>query len=114
VLMGFRSRRAVDGDVVFVTVPVPGWLKNELVGLAEGSGVSFQRLVVLLLTNGVRVEVGKPSLQVGGFVEPLSGVVAYLRGERRLEPCGLPVCVKVPVDVLGSSFCDVCGVCLRG
>jgi len=114
VLMGFRSRRAVGGDTVFVTVPVPGWLKNELVDLAEGSGVSFQRLVVLLLTNGVRVEGGKPSLQVGGFVEPLSGVVAYLRGERRLEPCGLPVCEKRVVDVLGSSFCDVCGVCLGG
>jgi hypothetical protein len=51
--MGFRSRRAVDGDTVFVTVPVPGWLKNGLVDLAEGSGVSFQRLVGLLLVNGV-------------------------------------------------------------
>ena len=113
-LMGFRSRRAVDGDTVFVTVPVPGWLKNELVDLAEGSGVSFQKLVGLLLVNGVRVEVGKPSFELGGSVEPLVGVLAYLRGERRLEPCGQVSCVKVPVEVLGSSFCDVCGVCLRG
>jgi hypothetical protein len=113
VLMGFRSRRAVDGDTVFVTVPVPGWLKNGLVDLAEGSGVSFQRLVGLLLVNGLRDAEGRALLEVSDPVEPLSGVVAYLRGERRLEPCGQPSCDKKPVEVLGSSFCDVCGVCLR-
>ena len=112
--MGFKAKRALDEDMVFLTVPIPGWLKNELVDLAEGSGVSFQKLVGLLLVNGVRVEVGKPSFELGGSVEPFGGVVAYLRGERRLEPCGLPSCEKKSVEVLGSSFCDVCGVCLQG
>lgn len=111
--MGFRSRRAVDGDTVFVTVPVPGWLKNGLVDLAEGSGVSFQRLVALLLVNGLRDAEGSALLEFGKPVDSLSGVVAYLRGERRLEPCGLPSCDKRVVEVLGSTFCDVCGVCLR-
>lgn len=111
--MGFRSRRAVDGDTVFLTVPVPGWLKNGLVDLAEGSGVSFQRLVGLLLVNGLRDAEGRVLLEVGSDpVDSLGGVLAYLRGERRLEPCGLPVCEKKPVEVLGSRFCDVCGVCL--
>ncbi len=113
VLVGFRSRRAVDGDTVFVTVPVPGWLKNRLVDLSVGSGVSFQKLVGLLLVNGVRDVEGRVLLEVSDPVEPFGGVVAYLRGERRLEPCGQPFCVKVPVEVLGSTFCDVCGVCLR-
>ena len=113
VLLGFRSRRAVDGDTVFVTVPLPGWLKNGLVDLAEGSGVSFQKLVGLLLVNGLRDAEGRALLEVSDPVEPLSGVVAYLRGERRLEPCGLPFCGKKPVEVLGSVFCDTCGVCLR-
>ena len=111
--MGFSSRRARDGDSVYVTVPIPGWLKNGLVDLAEGSGVSFQKLVGLLLVNGVRDAEGRALLEVSDPVEPLSGVVAYLRGERRLEPCGLPSCDKRAVDVLGSTFCDVCGVCLR-
>ena len=114
VLVGFSSRRAVDGDTVFVTVPVPGWLKNRLVDLAVGSGVSFQKLVGLLLVNGVRDVEGRVLLEVSDDpVEPFGGVVAYLRGERRLEPCGQPSCVKVPVEFLGSTFCDVCGVCLR-
>lgn len=112
VLMGFRSRRARDGDMVFVTVPLPGWLKNGLVDLAEVRELSFQKLVGLLLVNGVRDAEGRALLEVSDPVEPLSGVVAYLRGERRLEPCGLPSCDKKPVEVLGSSFCDVCGVCL--
>ena len=111
--MGFSSRRARDGDSVYVTVPIPGWLKNGLVDLAEGSGVSFQKLVGLLLVNGVRDAEGRALLEVSDPVEPLSGVVAYLRGERRLEPCGLPSCDKRAVDVLGSTFCDTCGVCLR-
>ncbi len=112
--MGFSSRRAVDGDSVYVTVPIPGWLKNRLVDLSVGSGVSFQKLVGLLLINGVRDAEGRALLEVSDEpVEPLSGVVAYLRGERRLEPCGLPSCEKRVVEVLGSSFCDVCGVCLR-
>ena len=111
-LMGFRSRRAVDGDTVYVTVPVPGWVKNGLVDLALVSGVSFQRLVGLLLVNGLRDAEGLALLEVGEPVEPLGGVLAYLRGERRLEPCGQVSCDKKPVDVLGSSFCDVCGVCL--
>ena len=113
-LMGFRSRRAVDGDTVFVTVPVPGWVKNGLVDLALVSEVSFQKLVGLLLVNGLRDAEGLALLEVDKPVEPLGGVLAYLRGERRLEPCGLPSCEKVPVEVLGSSFCDVCGVCLGG
>lgn len=108
-----KSKRAKASDTVFVTVPVPGWLKNSLVDLACDSDISFQRLVVLLLTNGLRVEAGKPSLQVDLPVDPVESLVAYLRGVRVLEPCGLPVCVKVPVEVLGSVFCDVCGVCLR-
>jgi hypothetical protein len=111
-LMGFRSRRAVDGDTVYVTVPVPGWVKNGLVDLALVSEVSFQRLVGLLLVNGLRDAEGLALLEVDKPVEPLGGVLAYLRGERRLEPCGQVSCVKVPVEVLGSSFCDVCGVCL--
>ena len=111
--MGFRSRRAVSDEVVFVTVPVPGWLKNGLVDLAEGSGVSFQKLVGLLLVNGLRDSEGRALLEVSDPVDSLSGVVAYLRGERRLEPCGLPSCDKRAVEVLGSVFCDVCGVCLR-
>lgn len=111
--MGFRSRRARDGDTVYVTVPVPGWLKNGLVDLAVVRELSFQKLVGLLLVNGLRDAEGLALLELDSGVEPLSGVVAYLRGERRLEPCGLPSCDKKPVDVLGSSYCDVCGVCLR-
>jgi len=110
--VGFRSRRARDGDLVYVTVPVPGWLKNELVDLAVLKELSFQKLVGLLLVNGVRDAEGRALLEVSDPVEPLSGVVAYLQGERRLEPCGLPSCGKKPVEVLGSVFCDVCGVCL--
>lgn len=113
VLLGFRSRRARDGDTVYVTVPVPGWLKNGLVDLAVVRELSFQKLVGLLLVNGLRDAEGLALLELDSGVEPLSGVVAYLRGERRLEPCGLPSCDKKPVDVLGSSYCDVCGVCLR-
>lgn len=110
--MGFRSRRARDEDTVYVTVPVPGWLKNSLVDLAVVRELSFQKLVGLLLVNGVRDAEGLSLFEVSEPVEPLSGVVAYLRGERRLEPCGLPFCEKKPVEVLGSTFCDVCGVCL--
>jgi hypothetical protein len=110
--MGFEARRARDGDSVYLTVPIPGWLKNDLVDLAVLRELSFQKLVNLLLVNGVRDAEGRALLEVSDPVEPLSGVVAYLRGERRLEPCGLPSCEKVPVEVLGSTFCDVCGVCL--
>ena len=111
--MGFEARRAGDGDSVYLTVPVPGWLKNQLVDLAVLRELSFQKLVALLLVNGLRDAEGRALLEVSDPVEPLSGVVAYLRCERRLEPCGLLSCDKKPVDVLGSTFCDVCGVCLR-
>ena len=110
--MRMKSRRARDGDTVYVTVPVPGWLKNGLVDLAVLRELSFQKLVNLLLVNGLRDAEGLPLFEVPERVDALSSVVAYLRGERRLEPCGLPSCVKKPVEVLGSSFCDVCGVCL--
>lgn len=112
VLMGFKPRRAGDGDTVYVTVPVPGWLKNGLVDLAVVRELSFQKLVGLLLVNGLRDAEGLALLELSEPVEPLFGVLAYLRGERRLEPCGLPSCEKKPVEVLGSTFCDTCGVCL--
>lgn len=110
--MGFEPRRARDGDTVYITVPVPGWLKNQLVDLAVLREVSLQRLVNFLLINGVRDAEGQALLEVSHPVEPLAGVLSYLRGERRLEPCGLAVCDKKPVEVLGSTFCDTCGVCL--
>jgi hypothetical protein len=110
--VGFKSKRARDEDTVYVTIPVPGWLKNQLVDLAVLRELSFQRLVNFLLINGVRDAEGLALLEASEPVKPLSGVVAYLRGERRLEPCGLVVCDKKPVDVLGSTFCDTCGVCL--
>lgn len=110
--MGFRAKRAVPDEEVFLTVPVDGWVKNALVDLAEVRGVSFQRLVGLFLVNGLRDAEGSALLGFGEPVDSLSGVSAYLRGERRLEPCGQPSCDKKPVEVLGSSFCDVCGVCL--
>ena len=112
-LMGFKARRAVDDDVVFLTVPVPGFVKNSLLDLCEVSGVSFQRLVGMLLVNGLRDAAEVPKFELGGVVDSFGGVSAYLRGERRLEPCGQVSCDKKPVDVLGFSFCDVCGVCLK-
>ena len=39
--MGFEPRRARDGDTVYVTVPVPGWLKNDLVDLAVSYGTAL-------------------------------------------------------------------------
>ena len=112
--MGFKAKRALDEDTVFLTVPVPGFVKNGLLDLCEVSGVSFQRLVGLLLVNGLRDAAEVPRFELGESFDSFSGVSAYLRGERRLEPCGQPSCDKKPVEVLGSSFCDVCGVCLRG
>lgn len=110
--MGFKARRAVPDETVFLTVPIPGWLKNELLDLCEKKDVSLQRLVGLLLVNGIRDADGRNALGFDKPSEPMNGVVAYLRGERRLEPCGQPSCVKKPVEVLGSSYCDTCGVCL--
>lgn len=110
--MGFKAKRARDDDTVYVTVPLPGFVKNSLLDLCEVKGVSFQRLVGLLLVNGLRDASEISKFEIGGSFDSFSGVSAYLRGERRLEPCGKPSCLKIPVDVLGSSYCDTCGVCL--
>ena len=110
--MGFKAKRARDGDTVYVTVPIPGSVKNGLLDLCEVKKVSFQRLVGILLVNGLRDAAEVPRFKLGESFDSFSGVSAYLRGERRLEPCGLPSCDKKPVDVLGSSYCDTCGVCL--
>lgn len=112
--MGFKAKRAVDEEVVSLTVPIPGFVKNSLLDLCEVKGISFQRLVGMLLVNGLRDAADVPRFELGGSFDSFSGVSAYLRGERRLEPCGQPSCDKRVVDVLGSSFCDVCGVCLGG
>ena len=111
--MGFKARRALDEDTVSLTVLIPGSVKNGLLDLCEAKGISFQRLVGMLLVNGLRDAAEVPRFELTKTHDSLSGVSAYLRGERRLEPCGQPSCDKKPVDVLGSSYCDTCGVCLR-
>lgn len=108
-----RSSRAISDHTVHITVPVDGWLKNELIDLAEKSGISFQRLVNLLLANGVREYDNKPDLVMSTPPDPISSVVSYLKGERRLEPCGQVSCNKQPVSVLDSTFCDTCGIRLE-
>ena len=68
--MGFKSKRARDEDTVYVTVPVPGWLKNQLVDLSVLRELSFQRLVNFLLINGVRDAEGLALLEVSEPVKP--------------------------------------------
>ena len=108
-----KSNRAISDHTVHITVPVDGWLKNELIDLAEKSDISFQRLVNLLLANGVRDYESKPALVMSTPPDPISSVVSYLKGERRLEPCGQVSCNKQPVCVLDSTYCDTCGVRLE-
>ena len=63
--MGFKAKRALDEDTVSLTVPIPGSVKNGLLDLCEVRGVSFQRLVGMLLINGLRDAAEVPRFELG-------------------------------------------------
>jgi hypothetical protein len=92
-----------------ITIPIPGWLKNELITSAQTHNQSLQKHINHLLTNALRHTQNKPPLQ-NTPPNPIQPIINYLTGTRTLQPCGQPTCNKQPITLNNTTYCNTCGI----
>ena len=108
--MPHKPKPANPDHTVHLTIPIPGWLKNELIKQAQNYGESLQTYVVRSLTNTTRQHNNQPPLQTNTPPNPLQPVLNYLTGTRTLNPCGQTTCNKQPTKLNQNTYCNTCGI----
>lgn len=89
---------------------VPGWLKNEIIDLAEANGTSVQQWIATVLLDAVRKEKKLPQLDDGARLPtPAEVLHGYLTGTQVIKPCGRADCTPVPINLNAHTYCDSCG-----
>lgn len=108
--MPHKPKRAPHPDTrTHITIPIPGWLKNELIESATLHNESLQQHTTHLLTNALRHTQNKPPINPTP-PNPLQPIHNYLQGKPTLQPCGQPTCNKTPKKLDNTTYCDTCGI----
>lgn len=103
-----KSRRPDSWSEIHIRLK--GSLKNELIDYARrhdlsvGQVVNYAIFVLLQDSKGVPAP-GTPQYSLPTMEESL---VAYMKGENLLKPCGQVSCDMKLTELDGMSFCDVC------
>jgi hypothetical protein len=108
--MPHKPKPAREDHTVHLTIPIPGWLKNQLITTAQNTQESLQAFVVRTLTNATRTHNNQPPLQNNTPPNPLQPVLDYLTGEKTLQPCGQTTCNKIPTKLNQNTYCNTCGI----
>lgn len=104
-----------DAEAVLY-IRVPGWLKNDLAGLADQQGLSINAWCANQLRLALREQRGLPAPPVpaGPVAGPVEAVRAWLEGETLLTPCGRTgSCAGTDGEVelvSGVGWCRECGI----
>jgi len=111
--MPYKPQPATNpDDTVTLTIPIPGWLKNELIQSAQKHEKSLQQHITLLITNALRHTQNKPPLNPTP-PNPLQPIHNYLQGKPTLQPCGQTTCTKTPTQLNNHTYCNTCGIRLN-
>lgn len=97
---------------VILNVRMKGKQKNEIIDYANKKGMSVNDVVLYAVWDFVRNEKGIPSPGSAQFSLPTveETVLAYVRGEQILQPCGKKDCTKKIVELNSMQFCETCNL----
>lgn len=111
--MGRRAEktRFVDKYVI-LNVRMKGRLKNEIIDYARKKDISVNDMIQYAVWEFIRNEKGIPDAGSAQFSLPTveETVLAYIRGEHILQPCGLRECDKKITQLNDMQFCETCNL----
>lgn len=111
--MGRKAEKTRWADkFVTLNIRLKGWQKNQIIDYARKKGLSVNEVAVYAIWEFVRNEKGIPSPGSAQFSIPTvdETVLAYLRGEHVLQPCGKKECDKKITELNSMQFCETCNL----
>lgn len=111
--MGRKVEKTRFADrYVTLNIRMKGKQKNEIIDYARKKGISVNELVLYALWQFVRDEKGIPEPGSAQFAIPTveETVLAYVRGELVLQPCGQKNCDKKITQLNNMQFCETCNL----
>lgn len=111
--MGRKAEKTRYTDrYVTLNIRLKGKQKNEIIDYARKKDLSVNDVVLYAIWQFIQNEKGIPDAGSAQFSLPTveETVLAYVRGETILQPCGLRECDKKIADVNGMQFCETCNL----
>ena len=106
-----EKTRFVDRYVT-LNIRMKGRQKNEIIEYARKKDMSVNDVVLYAVWDFIRNEKGIPSAGSAQFSLPTvdETVLAYIRGEHILQPCGKRECDKRITEINDMQFCETCNL----
>ena len=95
-----------------ITLRLKGEEKNRILEAANKKGISVNQFILYAVWDFIRNEKGIPSPGNAQFALPTvqEEVLAYLRGETLMKPCGKKDCNQIITQLNEMNFCETCNL----
>jgi hypothetical protein len=95
-----------------ITLRLKGDVKNQILEAANKKGISVNQFVLYAVWDFIQNEKGIPSPGNAQFCLPTvqEEVLAYLRGETLMKPCGKKDCQQIITQLNEMDFCGTCNL----
>jgi len=105
----FEKTKYVDRYVT-LNIRMKGRQKNEIIDYARRHQLSITDVVLYAVWDFIRNEKSIPSPGSAQFSIPTieETVLAYIKGEQILQPCGQKECDKRIIELNDMQFCETC------
>lgn len=112
-----REPQRATGDLAYLQIRLPGWLKNQVIDHCESRGISLNAWLVETVRTQLRNELQLPEPPPARAPLPTTAdmIRSWATGERILMPCGkTDTCQAVDENGQwshdGMGFCRECGI----
>ncbi|MCG3770414.1 MAG: hypothetical protein JW384_01564 [Nitrosomonadaceae bacterium] len=111
--MGRRAEktRFIDKYVI-LNVRMKGKQKNEIIDYARKKNLAVNDVMLYAVWEFIRNEKGIPDAGSAQYSIPTiqETVLAYIRGDNLLQPCGLKECEQKITQLNNMQFCETCNI----
>lgn len=111
--MGRRAEktRFIDKYVI-LNVRMKGKQKNEIIDYARKKNLAVNDVMLYAVWEFIRNEKGIPDAGSAQYSIPTiqETVLAYIRGDHLLQPCGLKECEQKITQLNNMQFCETCNI----
>lgn len=111
--MGRKASKTRHLDsYVTLNIRMKGKQKNEIIDYARKKDIAVNDAVLYAVWDFIRNEKNIPSPGPAQFSIPTveETILAYVRGETLLQPCGYKDCAKIITQLNEMQFCETCNL----